>query len=111
MGIYELLIVNDAIRDAILAKKTSSEIREVARKETGLISLKEDGFYKALKGFTTLDEVSRVVYHKESDEFIGRSVEEIIFLCEGPTKTKKSISDYASAMIGKIVGLSRDYGR
>ena len=108
-GIYELLVVNDPIRNAILAKKTSSEIRDVARRETGLISLKEDGFYKALKGFTTLDEVSRVVYHKESDESLGRTVEEIVSLCEGAAKTKKSLSDYASRMIDRL--LPRDYGR
>lgn len=81
-GIYELLIVNDDIRNAILARKTTSEIRQIAREKIGLISMKEDGFYKAVKGLTTLEEVLRVVYYNESDEFTGRTPEEIVYLCE-----------------------------
>jgi type IV pilus assembly protein PilB len=65
-GIHEVLMVNDAIRNAILQRSTSSEIRKVARREAGLITMTEDGFYKALKGVTNLDEIIRVVHRDES---------------------------------------------
>ena len=42
----------------------------------------EDGFYKAAKGFTTIEEVLRVVYHNEADIDVARSAAEIISLLE-----------------------------
>jgi type IV pilus assembly protein PilB len=82
-AIHELLVVNDAVRDAILARKTSSQIRLIARAEAHLISLREDGFYRATQGVTTLEEVARMVFHNESDELAPRSGDEIVALCEG----------------------------
>lgn len=82
-AIHELLVLNDAIRDAILARRPSSEIRLIARSKAGLISMREDGFYKATRGITSLEEVIRVVFHNESDALTPRSAEEIVALCEG----------------------------
>ena len=81
-AIHELLLVNDAVRDAILARKTSSEIRQIGRADAGLISLREDGIYKSLKGVTNLEEVMRVVFHSESDQYTPRSLSEIYDICE-----------------------------
>lgn len=81
-AIHELLAVNDAIRDAILERKTSTQIRLIARKKANLISMREDGFYKASKGITSLEEILRVVFYNESDELNPRLAEEIIALCE-----------------------------
>ncbi len=84
-AIHEFLLVNDAIRDAILARKTSGQIRLAAREHAKMVSMREDGFYKATKGITSLEEVVRVVFHNESDDLSLRSAEELIDLCEKVT--------------------------
>ena len=81
-GIHELLFVNDAIRNAILARKTSSDIRKVARSGANLIAMREDGVYKSLKGITNLEEIVRVIFHSEDDQSERRSLGELIDLCE-----------------------------
>ncbi|OIP91763.1 MAG: hypothetical protein AUK24_02485 [Syntrophaceae bacterium CG2_30_49_12] len=83
IGIHELLLLNDDIRDAILARKTSSQIRFVAREKAGLTSMREDGFYKATQGITSLEEILRVVFHNQGDTIYPRAAEDIIALCEG----------------------------
>ncbi|MCX7850716.1 type IV pilus assembly ATPase PilB [Thermus sp.] len=55
-AIHELLVVDDEIRHAIVAGKSATEIKEIARKK-GMKTLREDGIYKALLGITTLEEV------------------------------------------------------
>lgn len=91
-AIHELLFVNDAIRNAILARKTSSQIRLIAREQSNLISMREDGFYKATKGITSLEEAVRVVFYNESNELSLRSAEEVVALCEkGTTVTRKQL--------------------
>jgi type IV pilus assembly protein PilB len=59
MGIYELLIMEDALRALIITRGTSSEIHARAKK-SGFTTLREDGLSKAKQGFTTLEEVLRV---------------------------------------------------
>jgi type IV pilus assembly protein PilB len=56
-GVYELLVMNDDLRDAVLQKKPSHEIRRLAHDSPGFCSLQEDGIAKALRGATTLSEV------------------------------------------------------
>ncbi|KAF0121700.1 MAG: type IV pilus assembly protein PilB [bacterium] len=82
IAIHELLVVNDAIREAILARKTSSEIRYTAREKANLVTMLEDGFYKATKGMTSLEEIFRVIFCSESDDLSPRSADEVIALCE-----------------------------
>lgn len=92
-GVHELLLVNDMVRDAILARKTSGEIRKMARKGASLVTMREDGFYKVLKGITSFEELTRVVPWQEIDEAFRRSPEEIIALAEiGTAMTKKQES-------------------
>ncbi|BDG20354.1 type IV pilus assembly ATPase PilB [Thermus thermophilus] len=55
-AIHELLVVDDEIRHAIVAGKSATEIKEIARRK-GMKTLREDGLYKALQGITTLEEV------------------------------------------------------
>lgn len=81
-AISEILIINDPIRDAILNKMPYSTIRNIARESTGMVSLKEDGFYKAATGITSLEEVLRVVPYNESDAHLVRSSQDIVQLCE-----------------------------
>ena len=54
---FELLMLTDIIRNAILHKTSSGEIRRIARQEANLVSMREYGLYMALKGETTLEEV------------------------------------------------------
>jgi general secretion pathway protein E len=58
-GIYELLFVDDVIRDLVLANADSARVKRAAR-EAGMISLRQDGFRKVLAGQTSVAEVCRV---------------------------------------------------
>ncbi len=82
-SIHEVLLVNDAIRDAILKRSTNATIKTMARKHADLITMSEDGFYKVLKGITTLDEVIRVVYRDDSTGLTPISIEELVRRSEG----------------------------
>jgi type IV pilus assembly protein PilB len=83
VALHELLVINDPIREAILTHSTSSQLRLIARKQAALVSMREDGFYKATQGVTTLEEIMRVVFHHESDTISPRTVEQIMALCSG----------------------------
>ncbi|KJR42298.1 type II secretory pathway, ATPase PulE/Tfp pilus assembly pathway, ATPase PilB [Candidatus Magnetoovum chiemensis] len=82
MAIHEILVVNDDIRDAILAKKPSGQIRNIARQNSRLITLREDGFYKCVKGITNPAEIARVVFFSDTDSKITRPATEIMGMCE-----------------------------
>ncbi len=58
-GIYEILPVNDHVRDQILGKVGANTIKQDAVK-AGLRTLRMDGAKKVLKGVTTIEEVLRV---------------------------------------------------
>ena len=58
-GIFELLLVEGGIRNLILKKPDSNEIRDLARAQ-GMKTLLEDGIDKVTAGITTLSEVLRV---------------------------------------------------
>jgi type IV pilus assembly protein PilB len=60
-AIGELLALSDRIRDVILAKRPSSEIRHVAREE-GMVTLREAALEKVRLGATTLKEVNKVTF-------------------------------------------------
>lgn len=59
MGIYELLDMNETLRDMTYRVAATNEIRKVAR-TLGMTTLKEDGLRKAKDGKTTLEEVFRI---------------------------------------------------
>jgi type IV pilus assembly protein PilB len=59
IGIYELLVPDDALIDRISQGAPLNEIREMARK-TGVKTLRGDGIEKVKAGITTLEEVYRV---------------------------------------------------
>lgn len=83
MGVHELLIFNDAVREGILLRKTSSTLRHIARTQAKMVSMMEDALYKALKGLTSLDEVLRIVSFQEADQSSERSLDEVLELCSG----------------------------
>ncbi len=59
MGLYEVFQVSETIQDLTLKRSTSSDIQKQAQAE-GMISMRQDGYLKALAGLTSLDEVNRV---------------------------------------------------
>ena len=61
VGIFELLLLNEVVKDGLLSKKTSYEIRRLSVETSGLITLLEDGIAKVSTGETTIHEVLRHV--------------------------------------------------
>jgi type IV pilus assembly protein PilB len=59
IAVYELLILNEDVRDGLIDRKTSHQIRKISIDSTGLVTLIEDGILKAASGITTIDEVLR----------------------------------------------------
>ncbi|MBU4274415.1 Flp pilus assembly complex ATPase component TadA [Patescibacteria group bacterium] len=60
IGIYEVLNVTETIKEMIVKRNTSDEIQAQAQKE-GMKTMIEDGFVKAARGITTIEEVLRVI--------------------------------------------------
>ncbi len=60
IGMHEVLKVTSSIRDLIISGKSQDEIEVQAKKE-GMMTMLEDGVFKAVTGMTTLEEVFRVV--------------------------------------------------
>lgn len=58
-GIYEVMDVNQDIQKLIVAKASSAEIQRLAVSQ-GMITMRQDGYLKALSGVTTIEEVNRV---------------------------------------------------
>jgi len=61
-GIFEFLVLNEKIKRLVAEKASSQVIRETAKETTGMLSLREDGLKKVVKGVTTLEEVDRVAF-------------------------------------------------
>jgi type IV pilus assembly protein PilB len=59
LGIYELLVMDDSLRDLATANPDVTQLRKLCR-ERGLVTLRDDGFTKVMKGLTTVDEILRV---------------------------------------------------
>lgn len=59
IGIYEVLVINEKIGRMILAHETSQAMEKLAVSD-GMLTMKQDGFFKVLEGQTTVEEVLRV---------------------------------------------------
>lgn len=59
MGLYEVFNISEEIQNLIINHATSSEIQKVAQ-EQGMLTMRQDGYLKALAGLTTIAEVNRV---------------------------------------------------
>ena len=60
MGIHEILTVSPALRELMLHNASPDELEKQARKE-GMLTMLEDGLYKAARGITSIEEVLRAV--------------------------------------------------
>lgn len=61
MGVNEVLVIDDEIREAILKKASAGDIRAIAIKN-GMTTMLNDGMQKAMSGETTVAEVLRVIH-------------------------------------------------
>ena len=60
IGIFEILSVDESIKQLIVSKSSSKDIKAKAI-ENGMKTMVEDGFIKAVKGLTSIEEVLRVI--------------------------------------------------
>ncbi|MDB5187929.1 MAG: Type secretion system protein [Candidatus Kaiserbacteria bacterium] len=60
LGIYEVLPVSASIKELIMGNKTGDDIEKQARAE-GMLTMSEDGIFKAAQGITSIEEVMRVI--------------------------------------------------
>ena len=59
LGVHEILVVNDEIRDAVVAGASVGEIKRLGD-ENGMITLRQDGLRKVREGITTIEEVTHI---------------------------------------------------
>lgn len=78
IAVYELLVLNELVKEAILEKRTAHEIRAISMETTGLVSMREDAVSKVARGITTFDEV---LSHTPRT-FTIRSMRQIMTLCQ-----------------------------
>ncbi len=60
VGIYEVLPVTSTIKELVMANGTGDAIEAQARSE-GMLTMSEDGIFRAAQGVTTIEEVLRVI--------------------------------------------------
>jgi type IV pilus assembly protein PilB len=60
VGVYELMVITDEMREMILRRTSAAEIGRAARR-AGMVPLREDGLAKAAQGITTIEEILRTV--------------------------------------------------
>lgn len=60
LGIYEVMLVSEAIERLTVERKSADEISRVAQAE-GMVTLREDGINKVLGGVTSMEEIARVI--------------------------------------------------
>jgi len=61
IGVFELMLISDHLRELILRKAPTHELRQ-AGLEAGMMTLRQDAMQKILEGITTMEEALRVVY-------------------------------------------------
>jgi type IV pilus assembly protein PilB len=73
IGIYELMVVSNRLREMMFQNKSTSELREQAIRE-GMTTLYCDGIRKVLGGITTLEEVYKTAKRTEQDVLAVQNV-------------------------------------
>ena len=59
VGVHELLLINDEVRDCIVANSSVIEMRRIAA-TYGMVTLKHDGFRKVREGLTSVEEILQI---------------------------------------------------
>ncbi len=96
-ALTEMLMVNNEIRDGIMNRVPTAQIRAIARRSSGLLSLQEDGFYKATRGVTSLEEVLRILACNDGDASLPFSSEQVVSLSEAGSRAYLASSHSSSA--------------
>lgn len=60
LAIYEAVPVNENVKNIIIEKKGNEELLTKERERMGILTIKQDGILKVLKGLTTVEEIDRV---------------------------------------------------
>lgn len=60
-GVYEIITISEQIKECILNKSSSSQIKTTARFQ-GMKTMLEDGLFKVMNGVTTFEELLRVIH-------------------------------------------------
>jgi type IV pilus assembly protein PilB len=68
IGVFELLLVTNDVKDLINEKRSATEIRQKAPKAGDLRTILRDGLEKAARGMTTFEELSRVIHVAENSK-------------------------------------------
>ncbi len=74
---YELLVLNEQVKEAILARQPAHQIRMVSMESTGLVSMREDAIAKVVRGTTTFEEVLK----QTPRTFASRPLQQILTMC------------------------------
>jgi type II secretory ATPase GspE/PulE/Tfp pilus assembly ATPase PilB-like protein len=54
--VHEVLLIDDSVRDLIIRRASSNQIKDFALREKGMLTLKDDAMLKVAEGVTTLEE-------------------------------------------------------
>jgi type II secretion system protein E len=76
IGIFELLVITEEVRDLILRRASTDEIQAMAL-HLGMTSMRQDGWLKICLGLTTFEEVARQT-PQESKEQIAEEMERVV---------------------------------
>ena len=60
IAVFEAVPINDKIKDIMIEHKGNEEMIVNERNAMGVLTMKQDGLLKILKGITTIEEVERV---------------------------------------------------
>jgi len=67
IGIYELLVIDEAVRREVLANSDAKQVTRIAN-QRGMTTLREDGVRQVLAGRTSIEEVLAATHGVELDE-------------------------------------------
>ena len=118
-GIYELLVINPAVREAINRKAPESEIRKVAIRSGGYSSLLAKALAKVYAGLTTPEELLRILQVEEEEvaacpncraqidpdfsvcPYCSQALKALCRECRQHLRPKWSICPYCSTPVGQ----------
>lgn len=94
IAIHEVLLINQVIRDAIANNIRKDNLRELVYKDGNVATLLQDGLYKVIKGYTTFEEVIKII---ELDDDVDGTAQEYKY------NLNKALSDIELAKEKKAV--------
>ena len=75
LGVHELFVIDDELRDAIVADPSTTNLRPIAERK-GMVTLRHDGFRKVREGMTTIEEILHVVGESRDMAELNAAVKE-----------------------------------